>query len=225
VEFETDQLTDDITCWLSDGSAMYVSAKRACGNDRHLKSTVEQWAAQAATLRENDLLLLAVAEPQGIVRYLGPALLKRHAGSPTYLADEARSLKELGRLLADEPEAVRDRVLSAARVLKVEAVDAGSPEFDLAAAMLEGTVVGPSFGAQAVRELSLSMHTQAGRAWASSIEDWVRVLRAPSMTVYADGRGPAGAVAMDHEHRRRGPGTGVRWVISFGMPWLCPGRL
>src|SRR5216683_5862862 len=80
VEFETDEPTDDITCRLSDGSAMYVSAKRACGDDRDLRSTVQQWAAQAPVLGENDLLVLAVAEPHGVVKHLGAALLKRHAG-------------------------------------------------------------------------------------------------------------------------------------------------
>jgi len=170
-----------------------------CGNDRHLKSTVEQWAAQAATLRENDLLLLAVAEPQGVVKHLGPALRKLPTVPPTYLAEETRALQKLRRLLWDKPEEVRDRVLNAARILKVDAVDAGSPEFDLAAAMLEGTVVGPSFGPHAMRALSQSMHTQAGTASASTIDDWVRVLRAASVTVYADRRGPAGAVVRERQ--------------------------
>ena len=199
LEFETDEPTDDITCRLSDGSAMYVSAKRACGNDRDLRSTVLQWAAQALVLGENDLLVLAVAEPRGIVRHLGAALLKRHAGSPTYLAGEASAMEALRRLLAGKPEAVRDRVLSAARVLKIDAVDAGDSEFDLAAAMLEGTVVGPSYGAEAVRALSLSMHTQAGKASSSSAEDWVRVLRAADITVYSDRRGPRGAAVMERQ--------------------------
>jgi hypothetical protein len=41
LDFETDQPTDDINCLLSDGSCMYVSAKRTCGNDQHFRNTVE----------------------------------------------------------------------------------------------------------------------------------------------------------------------------------------
>jgi hypothetical protein len=196
LEFETDEPTDDITCRLSDGSAMYVSAKRACGVDRDLKSTVAQWVAQAPSLSEGGLLALAVAEPRGLVRHLGDALLKRQAGSPTYLAGEQDVLKALDQLLAPAQKEVRDRVLGAARVLKVDAADAGSPEFDLAAAMLEGSVVDPGDGARAVRALSLSMHTQAGRASSTSAGDWVRVLREAGIRVYADHRGPRGAAVM-----------------------------
>jgi hypothetical protein len=187
---------------------MYVSAKRACGDDRALKATVAQWTAQALTLGENDLLVLAVAEPRGVVRHLGAALLKWQTGSPTYLADEREALNVLGRLLAGHPVVLRDRILRAARVVKVDAVDAGSPDFDLAAAMLEGTVVRAGFGDRAIRELSLSMHTQAGRAWRSSVEDWVGVLRTASIPVFLDGRGPEGAVVAERqvaveEHRAR----------------------
>ena len=160
---------------------------------------MQQWVAQVPVLGENDLLVLAVAEPRGVVKHLGAALLKWHSGSPTYLAGEASALEALRRLLAGKPEAVRDRVLNAARVLKVDAVDAGNPEFDLAAAMLEGSVVGPSYGAEAVRALSLSMHTQAGKASSSSAEDWVRVLQAAGITVYADRRGPRGAAVMERQ--------------------------
>ena len=208
IDFETDEPTDDIACRLSDGSAMYVSAKRACGDDRALKATVAQWTAQALTLGENDLIVLAVAEPRGVVRHLGAALLKWQTGSPTYLAGERKALNVLDRLLAGHPVVLRDRVLRAARVVKVNAVDAGSSEFDLAVAMLEGTVVRAGFGDRAVNELSLSMHTQAGRAWSSSIEDWVAVLRAASIPVFLDGRGPEGAVVAERqaaveEHRAR----------------------
>jgi hypothetical protein len=100
LEFETDQPTDDINCLLSDGSRMYVSAKRTCGNDQHLRNTVQQWVGQAATLNDGDQLVLAIAQPKGIVRDLGNALRRRRAGSPVYLANEEKALKVLERLLA-----------------------------------------------------------------------------------------------------------------------------
>jgi hypothetical protein len=172
---------------------MYISAKRTCGVDDQLRSTARQWVAQVPSLGADDLLVLAVAEPTGLVKHLEAALLKWRTGSPTYLAGEEEALRSLSELL---PATVRDRVLRAARVLKVEAVDAGDPEFDLAVALLEGSVVAPGFGTEAVRALSLSMHTQAGTALSSRIDDWVCVLRAAGVTVYADGKGPRGAAVM-----------------------------
>jgi hypothetical protein len=195
LEFETDRPTDDITCVLSDGSSLFVSAKRACGDDRHLRSTARQWAAQATDLGERDLLALAVAEPKGIVKNLGPALLRHHAGSPACPVPEAEALRSLRRLLSDKPDSVRDRVLSAARVLTVDAAEPGCHEFDLAAALLEGTIVAHDDGSSAVQALSQSMHTQAGKAFASGLDDWIGVLRAAGIEVFVDARGPAGAAA------------------------------
>ncbi|MCA1696112.1 MAG: NACHT domain-containing protein, partial [Actinobacteria bacterium] len=39
------------------------------------------------------------------------------------------------------------------------------------------------------------MHTEAGKAFASGLDDWVRVLLAADVEVYADGQGPAGTMA------------------------------
>lgn len=193
--FETDQPTDDINCILSDGSRLFVSAKRACGNDRHLKNTVEQWVAQAATLNDGDRLVLATAEPKGIVKDLGTALLRRRVGSPTYPPKETEALRVLEGLLSSEPEIVRERVLDAAYVLKIDATEAGRSEFDVAAALLEGMIVPRRDGAKSIRALSEAMHTEAGKAFASGVDDWVRVLLAADVEVFADGQGPAGAVA------------------------------
>ena len=195
LEFETDQPTDDINCILSDGSRLFVSAKRACGNDRHLKNTVEHWVAQAATLNDGDRLVLATAQPKGIVKYLGTALLRRRVGSPTYPPQETAALRVLKGLLSSEPEIVRERVLGAACVLKIDATEAGRSEFDVAAALLEGTIVPHPDGGRSIRALSEAMHTEAGKAFASGVDDWVRVLLAADVEVYADGQGPAGAVA------------------------------
>jgi hypothetical protein len=199
LEFETDQPTDDLTCHLSDGSAIHISAKRTCGNDRHLRDTVEQWAAQVPQMGDDDLLALAVAEPTGVVKSLGQALLKRHAGSPALLADEQLALEALDNLLRRKSADVQSRIFGSARILYINSVQAGDRDFDLAAAMLEGTVVGVLDGPRAVRALSLSMHTQAGKAWASGIADWVHVLRDDDVTVFADRRGPAGAAEMERQ--------------------------
>jgi hypothetical protein len=49
LDFETDDPTDDLAATMSDGSRCFISAKRAVGNDRHLKSTVDGWVAQIST--------------------------------------------------------------------------------------------------------------------------------------------------------------------------------
>lgn len=195
LEFETDQPTDDIGCHMSDGSRMYLSAKRACGNDKYLKGTVEQWAAQAGMLNDGDRLVLATAEPRGIVRALGAALSRRRQGLENYSATERPALEVLIGLLAGRSQAVRDRVLDAAYVLKIDASEAGCPEFDLAAERLEGTIVSAGDGARSITVLSVAMHTEAGKAFASGIDDWIEVLQAAGIEVYADGQGPPGAAA------------------------------
>ena len=213
LEFETDQPTDDINCILSDGSRLFVSAKRACGNDRHLKNTVEHWVAQAATLNDGDRLVLATAQPKGIVKYLGTALLRRRVGSPTYPPQETAALRVLKGLLSSEPEIVRERVLGAACVLKIDATEAGRSEFDVAAALLEGTIVPHPDGGRSIRALSEAMHTEAGKAFASGVDDWVRVLLAADVEVYADGQGPAGAVARARQVA----------LQAYGLSWRYDG--
>lgn len=195
LEFETDQPTDDVNCLLSDSSRMYVSAKRICGNDRHLENTVEQWVAQAAKLNDRDQLVLATAQPKGIVKDLGAALLRRRAGAPAYPANEKEALEVLKGHLCNVTKPVRERILDAARVLKIDAAEAGCSDFDLAAALLEGTVVSAGAGVRCIEALSQAMHTQAGKAYASDVDGWVEVLRAAGVEVFADGEGPAGAVA------------------------------
>ena len=78
--FETAYATDDLLCTLSDGTRLFISAKRTCGDDAHLRDTLEQWAQLVDELRPDDRLVLATAEPKRIVRHLGPALNRRRNG-------------------------------------------------------------------------------------------------------------------------------------------------
>jgi hypothetical protein len=80
LEFETAYATDDLLCTLSDGTRLFISAKRTCGDDAHLRDTLEQWAQLVDELRPDNRLVLATAEPKSIVRHLGPALNRRRNG-------------------------------------------------------------------------------------------------------------------------------------------------
>lgn len=52
LDFETDDATDDRVATMSDARQCFVSAKRAVGNDHHLKDTVLGWVGQMAGLGE-----------------------------------------------------------------------------------------------------------------------------------------------------------------------------
>jgi hypothetical protein len=45
IAFETLDAVDDIRCELSDGTCLYLRAKRTYGKDKTFKSAVEQWMA------------------------------------------------------------------------------------------------------------------------------------------------------------------------------------
>jgi hypothetical protein len=85
ISLETADSVDDIKCLMSDGSSWFIQAKRACGADSHLESTVAQ------ALGPGDQLGLAVRAPTGAVRELGAALDKRRRGS-RLLASEGSAL-------------------------------------------------------------------------------------------------------------------------------------
>ncbi len=201
--FETDHATDDLACHDAHGTAMYISAKRTCGNDQEsLGSTVEQWVAQAGALNPGDMLVLASAELKGDVKELPAALARRRQARDTPMrAAEKRALAALTEkitIAAPDP-AVVGRVLDAAVVLTVNAVQSGDSGFELAAALLENTLVPAGDGPAAVRALSEAFHTQAASAYASTLDDWVRIIHDATITTYADGQGSPGAAA----HARR----------------------
>lgn len=192
--FETDHATDDLLCTLSDGTKLFISAKRSCGDDAQFVETVGQWLLQVGELRDGDRLVLAVAEPKGNVRALGDALRRRRAApGSVYTASETKALNALRARMKDASAEVQERVLDAAVVLTVDAGQAGRPHRDLASAMLEGSVVAAGDGAAAISHLEALLHTQAGSAYSGDVESWVRHLGDLGVVVYADRKGPVGA--------------------------------
>lgn len=192
--FETSHATDDLLCTLSDKSRLFISAKRACGNDAQLQDTVDQWLGQVDDLQPGDRLVLATAEPKGIVRDLGKALSRRRA-APTsvFPVKEQEALSALRKRMTDTPKEKQDRVLDAAAVLIVDADQPGRPQHDVASSLLEGMVVPAGSGVTALSHLEAHLHTQAGSAYAGDVEAWVDHLVDLGVPVYTDRRGAAGA--------------------------------
>lgn len=190
--FETAHATDDLLCTLSNDSRLFISAKRTCGDDRHLRQTITQWADQVDHLRPGDRLVLATAEPRGIVRDLAPALNRRRDASGTvFPAREQTALDTLRERLAGIPHEKHDRILDAAVVLVVDATEPGNLHHDVASALLEGTVVPAGSGVAALSHLETHLHTRAGSAYTGDLEGWVNQLVDRGVPVYADRRGPA----------------------------------
>ncbi|GLH99923.1 NACHT domain-containing protein [Phytohabitans aurantiacus] len=197
--FETKQATDDLCCVSEAGARMFISAKHTCGNDeQNFGATVKQWVKQAAALAPDDLLVLATAELRGDLKKLPTALDRRRQapGTPA-LRSEQKALAALERKIdacTDDP-VVRERIIEAAHVLVVNVVKAGDIDFDLGVALLQGSVVAKGHGRAAVKALAEYFHTQASTAFASNLDDWVKVLRETPIEVFADGEGAAGAAA------------------------------
>lgn len=198
LEFETDQPTDDVTCISTTGRRIFFSAKRKTGDDDNsLGKTVTQWVAQARSGQPGDVLGLATAQLTSTVEHIRLAL-KRHHQQPgtTGSADELKALKALKkRIEAAAPGELelQARVLDAAYVLEVKAVDAEDEDFHVAADRLENSIVPVGQGLAAARALSSAFHDQASQKSGSGVADWVKILVDAGLTVYADGNGPAGA--------------------------------
>jgi hypothetical protein len=204
LDFETDQPVDDVKATADSGARLFLSAKRTCGNDEtNLGATVAQWVAQTPLLRPGDVLGLATAHLTGDMEHIRSALKRHHAQPGTAgPADEMKALTALSNKINSKTAdpVIQQEVLDAAYVLHTAAVEAGDDGFELAAALLNGTVVAAGDGPAAARALSEAFHTQASRASGSDLADWVHILRDDAqIRVFADGNGPAGAA----EHARQ----------------------
>lgn len=192
--FETGDAVDDLRCDLADGSALLFQAKRTCGADRNLESTVAQWVKQLQDLRPADRIGLATAHPRGLVRALGAALLRRQRSHPGPApAPEIRALEVVRNRLppgtsAEDGEAVLDVAL----VMTVAAETEQDPDFRTAAALLDGTVVPVGSGSAAIRALQRAFQEQAAAGTGSGVDEWLQILADADLEVFADADGPAG---------------------------------
>lgn len=186
LDFETDDPTDDIVATMSDGRRCFISAKRAIGHDRHLRSTVSGWVDQLEAADEDDLLVVAAEDLRGVMRDLSEALRRRRDGRN--LAKKHRDA--LNAVVKDVRFDLREVLLNRVRVLEI----AGATEADHVSSLLSayaGYLVENGDGAAVVRILSDDLHRQSGKASSSSFEDWVELIRG-SLSFIVDGSGPAG---------------------------------
>jgi len=187
LDFETDDATDDLVATMSHGRRCFVSAKRAVGNNRHLKDTVLGWVGQMDSGSDEDLLVLAAEDLTGVVKDLDEALRRRRAGRR--LADGHR--KAIAAVTRYVPPEIAEDLLDRVRVLHIPSSTGTSLTRTLLESMA-GYLVEDGGGAAVVSALSDSFAALAGDASASTEQDWVRALGRGSRRVIADGTGPPG---------------------------------
>jgi hypothetical protein len=194
LSFETGEAVDDIRCELADGTVLRLQAKRKCGGSQPLTATVAQWARQVHELRTGDMVGLATAEPQGPVRDLGYALERRRRSVPgPHTPGEKDALAAVRmRLPLGTSGEVADLVLQAALVMTVTVSSEREEGFRSAANLLDGTIVAPGSGSSAVKALQANFWKQAKAGTGSSLDDWLQVLAAAKLRVFADAEGQAG---------------------------------
>lgn len=186
LDFETDDPTDDLVATMSDGSRCFISAKRAIGNDRHLKSTAEGWVAQMTTVQGADVLVIAAEELKGPVKDLPEALLRRRDGRDLAV----RHQNAIAAVSNNVPAELHDDLLDRVRVLHIPMATGTSQTRALLESMAS-YLVEDGKGAAVVSLLMDAFHRQSGDASASTIENWVQTIQA-SRPLIADGAGPTG---------------------------------
>jgi hypothetical protein len=200
ISFETSDAVDDLRCELSDGTALLLQAKRTCGADKNLASTVGQWARQVPDLPPGDRIGLVTAHPQGQVKTLSAALARRRRShSGLFSTAELQALDAVReRLPSGTSAAAGEAVLDVALVMTVAVETEQDPDFRYAAALLEGTVVPAGSGSAAIRVLQRAFQQQAAAGTGSGVDEWLQVLADAGLEVFADAEGP------DEPRRRAG---------------------
>ena len=185
LDFETDDKTDDLVATMSDGRRCFVSAKRAVGNDRHLKDTVMGWVGQMDGIRDDHLLVLAAEDLTGVVKDLAKALRRRRDGRRLALRHE----KAIAAVTRHVPPDIAEALLEQVRVLHIPSATGPSLTRTLLESMA-GYLVEDGDGASVISTLSDSFAALAGDASASTEQDWVRAIDHDSRRVIWDGTGP-----------------------------------
>lgn len=187
--FETSDPTDDLVVTMSDGRQAYVSAKRRLGRGAPLTDTVAGWAAQAASLDPDDLLVVACEELVGPLQHLDRVLRRRREGLALTSEDERSCLGVLSAALSGavpthQVPALIDRV----RLLHLPGATTGSQGRDLLSALLDA-VVPDGKGDRALAVLSDLFHRRAGEAHVSGVDEWVALLEEAGAPLGVRGRG------------------------------------
>lgn len=172
IAFETLDVVDDIKCELSDGTSMYLQAKRTCGNNRAFKSAVEQWMGMLDQLGDADRLVIVSAEVRGDVAALPSALRKRRAKG-VLTAPEKKAIAALAAAAGLSATSARfDKLCTVAHAWHTSADSRFDCGYQLCAEMLDGVVVEASHGGGALDVLVAGLHADAGTAMRSELRDW-----------------------------------------------------
>jgi len=195
VLLETETPVDDLTCTLSDGSRLFVQAKRSCGQDQPLRDTVKQWVAQLDSLGPDDRVALAVRNLTGRLKELPAALKRRRAAQPgVWSSREREALRALEKSFpADTTPEVRCRVLDHAVVAELWVESPSDPGTEIAAALLESGTVRRGSGFAGFFALLGRTAALAAQARGATVDDWLGVLAAANVEVLADGFDGPGA--------------------------------
>ena len=153
IAFETLDAVDDIRCELSDGTCLYLQAKRSYGKDKTFKSAVEQWMAMLKGLRDGDRPVIVSAEARGDVATLPSALRKRRAGG-VLTAPENEAIAALADAAGLSSTSARlDELCAVGHAWHASADSRFDSGYQLCAEMLDGVVVEASHGGGALNVL------------------------------------------------------------------------
>ncbi|MER7404294.1 NACHT domain-containing protein [Streptomyces sp. NPDC000070] len=179
LQFETADHVDDVCCVMTDGTKALFQAKRSCGADTHLTSTVEQWVSQADHIEEGMRICLVVREMKGVVKDLPEALRTYRSAYPGISTKKnSDAINAIRKRFPENLSPEKERaILSSAYVIRSAADRFGDIEFNLAVALLDGAVVSEGSGVAAVELLQRKFQERAGSGLGSDISDWVAWLR------------------------------------------------
>ena len=212
IAFETLDAIDDIRCELSDGTCLYLQAKRTYGKDATFRSAVKQWMTMLDNLRDGDRLVIVSAEAKGAVESLPSALRKRRAGG-VLTAPEETAVAALSDAAGIDAKSARfDQLCAVAHAWHVSAESSFDPGYQLCAEMLDGVVVEALHGTGAFDILLAGLHSDAGSATRSTLVDWWNRLNDARIPLIASASGSA-ARRLTAEHAAL---TAYREVLAQG---------
>lgn len=172
IAFEVLEAIDDIECELSDGTRLYLQAKRTYGNDSTFKSAVRQWLEMLKKLGAGDRLVIVSAEAKGTVAKLPSALRKRRAGG-VLTAPETAAIAALADAAGMSVTSEHfDQLCAVGYAWHTSADSRFDAGYQLHAEMLDGVVVEASNGGGALDVLLAGLHSDAGVATRSTLRDW-----------------------------------------------------
>jgi hypothetical protein len=179
---------------MKDGSYVVFQAKRSCGNDRSLISTVHQWEKQCNYLRDGDRVALVVRNPRGPVRDLQAALhdLRTELPGPDTEA-KRKAIQAVRRnftnILGSTSE---DALLRAAHCVICAAEKPGDAQFDIAVSLLDGVIVPAGLGEAAFKLLQRNFQENAAAGEGSGIAHWIGWLSEAGYSPQGDPHGSPG---------------------------------